>query len=103
VKGWYLNCLLLDVARAYRYNEPTVIWRLRHLDGRTAHAVIVPNGRKALAVWFMSGAPQKIRDFRTWRVAIDWLEDARSILETSGWSWWERPKPGVSRLDAEVM
>jgi hypothetical protein len=33
------------------------------------------------------------RDFKNWRSALEWLDDERVTLETSGWSWWERPKP----------
>jgi hypothetical protein len=82
--------------QGFTYAEPTVMWRLRHRDGRTAHSLIIPSGSKATAIWFISGAAQKARDFRTWRGAIDWLNDERATLETSGWSWWERPKPTLS-------
>jgi len=75
------------------YNEATVMWRLRHRDGRTGHAVIIPTGSKASALWFIVGVLQKAREFRTWRGAIEWLDDERETLETSGWSWDERPKP----------
>jgi hypothetical protein len=81
------------VAQPSTYNEPTILWRLRHNDGRTAHALLLPNGAKASAVWFISGSPVKARDFKTWRSAMDWLDDERITLQTSGWSWWERPKP----------
>jgi hypothetical protein len=83
------------------YNEPTVMWRLRHVDGRLAHALIVPNRTKASAIWFISDVPQKARDFRNWRGAIEWLDDERTTLETSGWSRWERPKPGYSVADSD--
>ncbi|MCM3881867.1 MAG: hypothetical protein ND807_17305 [Vicinamibacterales bacterium] len=79
--------------RSPTYSEPTVMWRLRHIDGRTAHALILPSRAKASAVWFISGVPVKARDFKNWRTALEWLDDERVTLETSGWSWWERPKP----------
>jgi hypothetical protein len=87
---------ILDVIQPSTYAEPTIMWRLRNRDGRTAHALIVPSGSRATAIWFISGEAQKAREFRTWRGAIDWLNDARTTLETSGWSWWERPKPTFS-------
>jgi hypothetical protein len=77
------------------YNEPTSLWRLRHADGRTAHGLIIPMGKQASALWFIAGAPQKARDFRTWTAAIDWLDDVRAALQTSGWSSWDCPKPNV--------
>jgi hypothetical protein len=92
----------LVVALKSTYNEPTVMWRLRHLDGRTAHSLIVPNRAKASALWFIEGVPQKARDFRTWRRAIEWLDDELTTLQISGWSRWERPKPGRCVSDAEA-
>ena len=84
------------------YVEPAVMWRLQNLDGRTAHALIIPSGSKATALWFIGGSPQKARDFRNWRGAIEWLNDERSTLETSGWSWWERPRPRVRPSDSQA-
>ena len=83
----------MGVSQEPTYIEPTVMWRLKNLDGRTAHALIIPSRTKATALWFISGKPQKARDFRNWRSAIEWLNDERATLETSGWSWWERPAP----------
>jgi hypothetical protein len=97
VLAWYRACLLTGVTDKSTYAEPTVMWRLRHRDGKTAHALIVPTRSKASAIWFISGAPQKARDFRTWRAAIEWLNDERATLETSGWSWWERPRMSFRR------
>jgi hypothetical protein len=90
------------MGRKSTYDEPTTLWRLRHVDGRSAHGLIIPAGPKASAFWFMAGAPQRARDFRTWRDAIDWLDDVRATLETSGWSWWDRPRPRVSAIDSET-
>src|SRR5438874_1895715 len=33
------------------YSQPTTLWRLRHADGRQAHALIVPRWSDASAVW----------------------------------------------------
>ena len=76
------------------YNEPTVMWRVRHPDGRTAHALIIPHRATASALWSIGDMPEKARDFRTWRAAIEWLDDELATLEISGWSRWERPTPG---------
>ena len=92
---WYLDCLLwVTVAEKSTYDEPTVMWRLQHPDGRIAHSLIIPNRAKASALWSIGDEPEKARDFRTWRAAIEWLDDELATLEVSGWSRWERPKPG---------
>ena len=85
------------VTKKSTYAEPTVLWRLRNMDGRVAHSLVIPAGTKATALWFIGSTPQKARDFRNWRGAIDWLNDERATLETSGWSWWERPVSGCQK------
>ena len=75
-----------DAPTKSTYNEPTVMWRLRHLDGRVAHAVIIPNRSKASALWFILGSPQKARDFKNWHDAIQWVDDELTTLLISGWS-----------------
>jgi hypothetical protein len=97
---WLLHLVLrlprrTGVSKKSTYSEPTVLWRLRNLDERLAHALIIPSGPKATALWFIGSTPQKARDFRSWRGAIEWLNDERTTLETSGWSWWERPQSPV--------
>jgi len=78
------------------YNEPTILWRYRHLDGRIAQAVIVPRmGANASALWFIAGELQCSVEFRTWRAALEWLGDVEESLAVSGWTWWERPQTRI--------
>jgi hypothetical protein len=67
------------------YNEPTVMWRLRHDDGRWAHAVIGPRKHAASAIWFINGQIQSVYEFETWTAAINWTEEHRVTLQRGGW------------------
>jgi hypothetical protein len=79
------------MAQAETYNEATVMWRLRHPDGRSAHAVIVPTGSTASAFWFMLSTPQASLDFNDWRDALAWATEVRARLYLDGWTDWEQP------------
>jgi hypothetical protein len=68
------------------YNEPTTLWRLRHVDGRTARSVVVPRSINVTAIWFVADAPQGATDFQEWDDAVRWLESTRTELLATGWS-----------------
>ena len=67
------------------YNEPTVMWRMRHRDGRLAHAVIGPRGDRASVIWFLNDRPLGSHDFDDWTSAIRWSEQMRAQFWTVGW------------------
>ena len=67
------------------YNEPTVMWRMRHLKHGGAHAMITPSPLSTSAVWFLQGSPCGARNFPEWRHAILWLNAVRWELEADGW------------------
>lgn len=68
------------------YSEPTTLRRLRHPDGREAHAVIVPRWHDASAVWFVDGQPEQVKDFEDWNGARKWLDSIRDHLSGHGWN-----------------
>jgi len=67
------------------YSEPTVLWRLRHADGRTAYAKVIPVGKTASAVWFIGELAEDAKDFDDWASAVQWAEEMRADLEATGW------------------
>jgi len=67
------------------YSQPTTLWRLRHPDGRVAHAVIVPRWRDSSAVWFINDAPEEARDFEDWEQAMKWTADLKDSLLRNAW------------------
>jgi hypothetical protein len=67
------------------YNEPTVMWRMRHRDGRGAQVVIDPMNGKTQARWFVNGHLLAVREFADWTGAIEWTERLRTQQWTVGW------------------
>jgi hypothetical protein len=83
--GFALRTPTLDMATTSTYAEPTVMWRLRHKDGRVASAIIAPQGVKAYAGWFILGRLEEARHCDSWHSAITWVEQVRLRLTSSGW------------------
>jgi hypothetical protein len=67
------------------YNEPTIMFRMRHADGRWAQAVIEPMNTEVRALWVVNGHPLDIRYFADWTSAIDWTQRLRTQQWTVGW------------------
>ena len=67
------------------YNEPTVMWRMRHRDGRWAQAVIDPTENMPRAQWFVNGRPVDSRSFADWTSAIAWTDRLRAQQWAVGW------------------
>jgi len=67
------------------YNEPTVMWRMRHRDGRSAQAVIDPTENVAQAQWFVNGRQVDSRCFADWTSAIAWTDRLRAQQWAVGW------------------
>jgi hypothetical protein len=67
------------------YNEPTVIWRMQHRDGRCAQAVIDPLRTGARVRWFVNDHPIGVRYFADWTGAIEWTDRLRAQQWTVGW------------------
>ena len=67
------------------YNEPTVMWRMRHADGRSAQAVIDPIKSATRVLWFVDGQPLHVRYFTDWTGAIEWTDRLRAQLWAVNW------------------
>jgi hypothetical protein len=74
-----------EVALPSTYNEPTVMFRMRHTDGRWAQAVIDPMNTGARALWFVNGHLLDARYFADWTIAIQWTDRLRAQQWTVGW------------------
>ena len=80
-----LESLMSEIAVPSTYNEPTVIWRMRHADGRSAQAVIDPMNSGMRVVWFVNDQPLYVRYFADWTDAIEWTGRLRTQQWTVGW------------------
>ena len=74
-----------EIALPSTYNEPTVMWRMRHRDGRWGQAVIDPMNSGARVLWFVNGQPLGDRYFADWTGAIEWTDRLRAQQWTVGW------------------
>jgi len=67
------------------YNEPTVMWRLRHPAGQSARAAVIPIGDTATALWLIDDLAQDAKGFDEWTSAVTWVEEVRADLIAMGW------------------
>jgi hypothetical protein len=67
------------------YNEPTVMWRMRHRDGRSAQAVIDSTENVVRAQWFVNGREVDSRCFADLTSAIAWTDRLRAQQWAVGW------------------
>ena len=74
-----------DIAFPSTYNEPTVMWRMRHRDGRRAQVVIDPMHGRTRALWFVNGQPLSVRYFLDWTTAMEWTDRLRAQQWAVGW------------------
>ena len=74
-----------EIAAPRTYGEPTVMWRMRHQDGRCAQAVIDPLISGARGQWFVSGHPPSVRYFADWTSAIEWTDRLQALQWAAGW------------------
>ena len=74
-----------EIALPSTYNEPTVMWRMRHRDGRDGQAVIDPTNGVAQALWFVNGHPLGARSFADWTGALEWTDQLQAQQWAVGW------------------
>ena len=79
------DSVMSETAFPSTYNEPTVMWRMRHRDGRGAQVVIDPMNSKTQVLWFVNGHLLAARDFADWTGAIEWTERLGAQQWTVGW------------------
>jgi hypothetical protein len=77
--------VMSEITSPSTYNEPTVIWRMRHADGRSARAVIDPMSSATRVLWFVDDQPLYVRYFADWTGAIEWSNRLRAQQWTVGW------------------
>jgi hypothetical protein len=74
-----------EIAFPSTYNEPTVMWRMTHRDGRWAQAVLDPLESGARVQWFVNGHSFSVRYFGDWTGAIQWTDQLRAEQWAVGW------------------
>lgn len=67
------------------YSEPTVLWRLRHPDGTTARATLIPGSPANTVAWFIGDTLDRVENFRDWDRALERADETRLSLLADGW------------------
>jgi hypothetical protein len=80
-----LESAMSETALPSTYNEPTVMWRMRHADGRCAQAVIEPTNSGTRVLWFVNDHHLGVRHFADWMSAIEWTDRLQAQQWTLGW------------------
>ena len=81
----FVESTMSEIASPSTYNEPTVMWRMTHRDGRWAQAVFDPLPNGARVQWFVNGRSMAVADFADWTSAIEWSDRLRAQQWTVGW------------------
>jgi hypothetical protein len=68
-----------------RYDEPTVIWRLKR-GSSVAHATIIPGAGQAAVSWFFDGTMDRIENYDSVELALARADHIRGVLERNGWT-----------------
>jgi len=77
--------LMFDSAIPLAYSEPTVMWRMRRVDGLMSHAVIGPHSDGPMVVWFLNDRPIGCRAFDDWTAALRWSDQMQLQNWAVGW------------------
>lgn len=80
-----IESAMSEMSSPSTYNEPTVMWRMTHRDGRWAQAVFDPLTSGARVQWFVNGHSLALCDFADWTSAIEWSDRLRAQQWTVGW------------------
>lgn len=67
------------------YSEPTVLWTLRHADGRVARATLIPGTPRSTLVWVVDETLDRAENFDDWDLALARAEMTRLALLEEGW------------------
>jgi hypothetical protein len=74
-----------ETSSRLEYSEPTVLWRMRRLDGLVSHAIIGTRRRGAIVVWFVNDRPMGYKDFDDWTSALNWSDQLQAQNWAVGW------------------
>ena len=68
------------------YSEPTTLWRLRHADGHTARAVLVPHGHGCSLAWWVDEQVEGAEECKEWAQGLDVAERVRAQFVHDGFT-----------------
>ena len=66
------------------YDEPAVLWRLRHPGGDVARATLIP-GSPSTLVYFVNDRFERGENFDEWGPAVEQAERVKLQMLDDGW------------------
>jgi hypothetical protein len=73
------------------FSEPTVLWRLRHGDGDTARATLIPGTPQSTLVYFVNDEFERGENFKEWEPALQHAARVKERMLAAGWRDDETP------------
>jgi len=67
------------------YTGPTILWRLRHDDGRVIRATLIPGSPASTLVFFVDDQFERGENFTEWEPALRQAQALREELMADGW------------------
>lgn len=67
------------------YSEPAVLWRLRHVRGDHARAMLIPGAPASTLVFLVNDELERGENFEEWDHALARAEAVRADLVSQGW------------------
>lgn len=67
------------------YGEAAVLWRLRHPDGTSARATLIPGTPASTLIFFVNDAFERGENFIEWEAALAHAEAVRGRMREEGW------------------
>jgi hypothetical protein len=73
------------------YSEPAVLWRLRHRNGSSARATLIPGVPTSTLVFFVDDRFERGESVEDWEPALKRADEVKRALVEEGWE--EEPEP----------
>ena len=67
------------------FTEPTTLWRLRHRDGDTARATLIPGVPQNTLVYFVNDEFARGENFTEWEPALGHAARVKAQMLEDGW------------------
>ena len=71
--------------KSVTYTAPTILWRLRHPDGRVVRATLIPGSPASTLVYFVDDRFERGENFDEWDQALRQAEAFRKELMDESW------------------
>jgi hypothetical protein len=75
----------MNDSRSPTYDEPAVLWRLRHPDGDVARATLIPGSPTSTLVYFVNDKFERGENFAEWGPAVEQAERVKRQMIEDGW------------------